>query len=115
MTGADYPRRAHVYWGRLPEERKRRPALVVSPDARNRLAVDLLVVPLSTSSRPGPTHVHLGKGEAGLPRDCFARCEQITNVAKERLARSALGGPLGEGRMGEIVRAILRALAVPVP
>jgi len=40
---------------------------VVSVDARNRLANDVLVIPASTTLRVAPTHVRLRKGTGGLP------------------------------------------------
>jgi len=62
------PRRGFVYWVRTPDEPggKRRPALVVSPDVRNRLANDVIVVPVSSVIRDAPTHVRLRAREGGL-------------------------------------------------
>ena len=59
------PLRGCIYWVTIPGEpdAKRRPALVVSVNARNRLANDVLVIPASTTLRPAPTHVKLSKGE----------------------------------------------------
>ena len=37
-------------------------ALVVSPDIRNRLANDVIVVPVSSVLREAPTHVRLQQG-----------------------------------------------------
>ncbi|HAM54892.1 MAG TPA: hypothetical protein DCQ64_05615 [Candidatus Rokubacteria bacterium] len=63
------PRRGEIYLVRLPghpSDLKKRPALVVSMDVRNRLANDVIVVPLSTTLRPAPTHVEIPAGEGGL-------------------------------------------------
>ncbi len=111
-----YPRRAHVYWVRVPDEPggKRRPALVVSPDARNRLASDVIVVPLSSVLREAPTHVRLRAREGGLRRPSVAKCEQITTVRRGRLLPRPLGGPLSNARMVEVEKAVLRAIGVPV-
>ena len=58
--------RGHVYWVEIPDEpgHKRRPALVLSPDFRNALASDLIVV-----ASPNRTHVPLATDalNAGLP------------------------------------------------
>jgi mRNA interferase MazF len=109
--------RGHVYWIEIPDEpgRKRRPALVVSPDVRNALATDLIVVPLSSVIRDAPTHVRLRRGEAGIKVSSVVKCEQITTLQKDRLAPTALGGPLSAGRMHEIEKAVLRAIGVMVP
>jgi mRNA-degrading endonuclease toxin of MazEF toxin-antitoxin module len=93
---------------------KRRPALVVSPDSRNRLASDVIVVPLSTVLREAPTHVRLRHAEGGLRRASMAKCEQITTLRRDRLGPRPIGGSLTLARMTEIEKAILRAIGVPV-
>ena len=118
LTPADpYPRRGHVHWVRIPDEPggKRRPALVVSPDVRNRLATDILVAPISSVLRAAPTHVRLHAREGGLGRASMVKCEQITTLRRDRLSPGALGGALSASRMLEVEKAILRAIGVPVP
>lgn len=111
-----FPRRGHLYWVRIPDEpgAKRRPALVISPDSRNRFASDVLVVPISTTLREAPTHVRLRSREGGLLRPSMAKCEQITTLRRERLLPPPLGGGLLPTRMIEIEKAILRAIGVPI-
>ena len=61
-----YPKKGEIYLVTLPghpEDSKARPALVVSLDVRNRLANDIIVIPISTKTRMSPTHVELHKGE----------------------------------------------------
>ena len=105
-----------LYWVRIPDEPggKRRPALVVSPDIRNRLANDVIVVPLSSVLREAPTHVKLRVREGGLPRASMAKCEQITTLRRDRLVPRPLGGNIAPVRMIEIEKAVLRAIGVPV-
>ncbi len=117
MTGEDhYPRRAHIYWVKVPDEPggKRRPALVVSPDVRNRLANDVIVVPISSVLREAPTHVRLHSREGGLARPSVAKCEQITTLRRDRLLPRPLSGALSTARMVEVEKAILRAIGVPI-
>jgi len=111
-----YPRRGSLYWVTIPGEptRKRRPALVVSVDARNRLASDVLAVPATTVMRPSPTHVRLRRGQGGIARDSYLKCEQITALSKELLSERALGGPLAATLMGNVERAVLRAIGIAV-
>ena len=111
-----YPRRGHVYWVTIPDEpgRKQRPALVVSPDSRNRLASDVIVVPISSVRHNAPTHVRLRGREGGLPQPSMAKCEQVTTLRRDRLAPQPLGGTLAGARMVEVEKAILRAIGVPV-
>jgi mRNA-degrading endonuclease toxin of MazEF toxin-antitoxin module len=87
---------------------------VVSPDSRNRLANDVIVIPVSSVLREAPTHVRLRVREGGLPRPSVAKCEQITTLRRDRLAPGPLGGNLASGRMVEIEKAVLRAIGVPV-
>lgn len=110
------PRRGHLYWVRIPDEPrgKQRPALVVSPDSRNTLASDVIVVPVSSVLRDAPTHVGLRPGEGGLRRRSVVKCEQITTLRRDRLGSRAIGGSLSFARMTEIEKAILRAIGVPV-
>jgi mRNA-degrading endonuclease toxin of MazEF toxin-antitoxin module len=96
-------------------DRKLRPALVVSVNARNRLADDVLVIPASTTLRPAPTHVRASRGAGGLPRDSVLKCEQISTVPKRLLSPSALGGPLSETILEDVERGVLRAMGVPIP
>ena len=102
--------RGYVYWVALD---KRRPALLLSPDARNDKARDVIVIPASTVTREGPWHVRLKKGEGGLTAPSVLLCEQITTVSKDCLDTTPLGGPLSSVRLGEVERAVLRAIGVP--
>jgi mRNA-degrading endonuclease toxin of MazEF toxin-antitoxin module len=104
-------RRGSLYWARLD---KRRPVLVLSINARNERAGDLIVVPCSTTLREAPTHVRLARGEGGSPEACMLKCEQITTLLQEDLDTTALGSPLGGNRLREIELAVMRAIGIPV-
>ena len=110
------PLRGCLYWVAIPGDpgEKRRPALVVSVNARNRLANDVLVIPASTTLRVAPTHVRLRKGTGGLPADSVLKCEQITTLPKGLLGESALGGPLSARLLEEVERGVLRAIGVSI-
>jgi mRNA-degrading endonuclease toxin of MazEF toxin-antitoxin module len=110
MTPA--PRRGFVYYAHLD---KRRPVLVISPDVRNAGASDVLVLPCSTILSEAPTHVRLRKGEGGLPAVSIVKCEQVTNLKKDRLDESPIGEALTGMRIRAIERALLRAIGIPVP
>jgi len=104
-------RRGYIYLAHLD---KLRPVLVISPDIRNELASDVIVVPCSTRLSTAPTHVRLRRGEGGLPSESVLKCEQITTLHK-RDVRGPVGGPIPAARILETERAILRAIGVPVP
>ena len=112
-----YPRRGEIYLVRLPghpSDIKYRPAVVVSMDVRNRLASDIIVVPLSTTLRPAPTHVELPAGEGGLKETSVAKCEQVTTLDKSFLVRGPFSGTISPALMREIEKAIQRAIGILV-
>ena len=104
-------RRGAVHWVSLD---KRRPAVILSPDVRNRLANDVIIVPCSTRARPMIWHVEIRRGEAGLTQACQAKCEQIATVPKSWVEPTELGR-LSPGRMREVEVAVLSALGILVP
>jgi mRNA-degrading endonuclease toxin of MazEF toxin-antitoxin module len=85
------PLRGEIWLVKLhtdPPEKKRRPVVIVSLDARNRheRADTVLVIPLTSSiHKDAPTHVLLTVGETGLSADSAARAEDITVVRKQSL------------------------------
>jgi len=84
-----FPRRGEVYLVRLD---KNRPALVISTDALHRHALDVCVVPMTSVERPKfSLRVHIKSGEAGLTRDSWAKCDQVTTLGKDLLLYPALG------------------------
>jgi mRNA-degrading endonuclease toxin of MazEF toxin-antitoxin module len=111
----EFPRRGFFYWVEIPAEpgRKRRPALVISINARNQFADDVLVVPASTTLRPAPTHVRLRKGTGGLPHESVLKCEQITTLPKRFLSSSALGREIPAALLEDVQTGILRAIGTP--
>jgi mRNA interferase MazF len=103
--------RGHLYWAEVD---KRRPVLVLSVDARNQRASDVIVIPCSTTLREAPTHIRLGRGEGGVPETCMLKCEQITTLPRGVVDTAPLGAALAPQRLGDIERAVLRAIGVPV-
>jgi mRNA-degrading endonuclease toxin of MazEF toxin-antitoxin module len=101
--------RGSIHWVELD---KRRPAVLLSPDRRNLLASDVVIVPCSTMARPMSWHVELKRGEGGVPTACMAKCEQITTIAKHRVHPKALGSRVSATRMAQIEQAILLALGI---
>lgn len=111
------PRRGEIYLVKLPghpADHKNRPALVVSIDIRNRLANDVIVVPLSTTLRPAPTHVELPAAEGGLKETSMAKCEHVTTLDKSFLLRGPFAGTISASLMQEIEKAIQRAIGLAV-
>ena len=112
-----YPRRGEIYLVNLPRQPKDfkpRPALIVSLDVRNRLASDVIVVPISTTLRPSPTHVKLPEREGGLDRTSMAKCEQITTLDKSLLIRGPFSGSISPQKMAEVEKAIQRSIGIVI-
>ena len=109
-----YPRRGEIWPVQLPNQpadfHTPRPAVVVSLDVRNRLAGDVIVVPLSTNLRPLATHVLLTAGDGGLRYDSMAKCEQVTTLDKRLLGDGPLGGFVPADELEAVVRGIRRAI-----
>lgn len=84
----------------------------MSLDVRNRLASDVIVVPISTALRPSPTHVELPKGEGGLDQISMAKCEQITTLDKSFLIRGPFSGAVSTEKIAEIEKAIQIAIGI---
>jgi mRNA interferase MazF len=80
--------------GQGTEQRKRRPAIVVSNDAANHTA-ELLgqgvvsVVPLTTSQKKAyPFQVFIPQTLSGLPQDSIAQAEQVRAVDITRVSNA---------------------------
>jgi mRNA-degrading endonuclease toxin of MazEF toxin-antitoxin module len=105
-------RRGYVYLAKLD---KVRPVLVISPNVRNELASDVIVVPCMSRLSTAPTHVRLRRGEGGVTGASVLKCEQIATLHKDEVRRQPLGGPVPPKKVLEMERAILRAIGVSVP
>ncbi len=107
-------RRGDVYWVNLDpvvgsEVGKKRPAVILQNDLANRTSPTVTVVPLSGSvKRVHPFQVRIAAGEAGLPEESKALCEQIRTVSRQRLLERI--GTLGPERLHEIRTALDRHL-----
>ena len=105
-----FPRRGEIYLVRLDKDR---PALVISADALNRYALDVCVVPMTTVERAKfSLRVQVKPGEAGLSRDSWAKCDQVTTLEKNLLLYPPLGR-LTDATLKTIEQGIKLALQLP--
>jgi mRNA interferase MazF len=66
--------------------KKLRPAIVVSNNTFNNGPSGLLIiVPLTSKEKKIPCHVPIHPKDGGVKEACFAMCEQIQCISKERL------------------------------
>lgn len=101
--------------GQPDDPHQPRPALVVSEDIRNRLRDDLIVVPVFSTGRLGPTRIQVSAGAGGLRNESMLFCEEITTIDRDFLTRGPLGPRLRAELMDSVVMAIRRAIGEIVP
>ncbi|HJX58247.1 MAG TPA: type II toxin-antitoxin system PemK/MazF family toxin [Thiobacillus sp.] len=91
-------KRGDIYFAELSPTRgseiaKRRPVIIVSNDANNRVATTVTVVPVTSNvNKVYPFEVFLPAGDSGLPKDSKAQAQQVRTLARERLT----GAPAGK-------------------
>jgi mRNA interferase MazF len=92
------------------EQAGRRPVLVVSEDVFNAGPADLVIVlPITSTLRPIPSHVRLQSPEGGLKTESAVLCEAIRSISKDRLL--SRWGTIGAERMKrieDVLRILLR-------
>ena len=76
---------------------------------------DVIVVPIFTAGRLGPTRIAIEEGTGGLPHDSVLFCEEITTIAQEFLSDGPLGLSVSIGLLERVTRAVRRALGEVVP
>ena len=101
--------------GQPDDPHQPRPALVISEDVRNRLRDDLIVVPIFSAGRFGPTRVPVPARAGGLSRPGLLFCEEITAIDRNFLARGPLGPRLSRRTLQAVVRAVRRAIGDVIP
>ena len=113
------PRRGEIWYvytpGQPDDPHQPRPALVVSENVRNTVRDDLIVVPVFSRGRLGPTRVPIPAGAGNISSDSVLFCEEITTLDRDFLASGPLGPPIDGLRMDAVVRAIRRAIGEVVP
>ncbi|MDR0416229.1 MAG: type II toxin-antitoxin system PemK/MazF family toxin [Propionibacteriaceae bacterium] len=122
---SDVPlRRGHIVVVELDpalgaEQRKTRPAVIVSNDGANTAAGRtgygvITVVPLTGAAnrtgRPRPFQAAIAADESGLGRDCTAQAEQVRTISIGRVVR--LAGGLGAEAMARLDAALRVHLAL---
>jgi len=101
--------------GQPDDPHQPRPALVISEDVRNGLRDDLIIVPIFSAGRFGPTRVPVPARAGGLSRPGLLFCEEITTIDKEFLDRGPLGPRLSRQTLQAVVRAVRRAIGEVIP
>lgn len=111
---AKNPEKGEVWYVKFPyqpsDPHQPRPAIIVSVDARNLYASDVMVVPTTSKTLLLDAHVLIPATEGGLPHTSVAKCDQVTTVDKTLLVNGPLGGKVNPMLMWKIHRGIKIAL-----
>jgi mRNA-degrading endonuclease toxin of MazEF toxin-antitoxin module len=115
----DSPRRGEVWMVETPnlptDPHQPRPGLIVSEDHRNESLDHVIVVPIFSSRRIGPTRVPIRSGAGGIEHDSVLYCEEVTTLHHDFIVDGPLGPPVSLSLLGRVNRAIRRALGEVVP
>lgn len=92
------------------EQAGKRPVAVVSEDSLNNGPAGLVVVlPLTSTIRPIPSHIVVAPPEGGLKVHSAVICEAIRSVSVDRLVeRWGRLGPSSLARIEDVLRILLR-------
>lgn len=112
-----YPRRGEIYWvkwlGGAEPYQETRPSLIVQNDVGNRVANDVIVVPITKTVKNLPFMVKVPVREGGLNYESCVDCAAIFTIPKDRLGDKI--GQLPAARMNEVDRALCISLGIPLP
>lgn len=113
-AGARWPRRGEIWRAFTPgqpdDPHQSRPVLVFSVDARNRATDDLIVIPIFSTGRLGPTRVPIAAGIGGVAHDSILFCEEITTIDRDYLDAGPLGPRVPESMVAQVLLAVHHAL-----
>ena len=83
------------------EQGRKRPAVVLSEDQLNCGPSGLVVVvPVTSTPRNIPVHIHVLRGTGGLTKDSWILCDQVRTISRQRLIKRY------ENVDGEVMRQI---------
>ena len=105
-------KRGDIYFADLnptigAETQKRRPVLIISNNANNKVATTVTIVPITSSLKKiYPFEVFLEHKKTGLSKDSKAQCHQIRTISKLRITSSLPVGTISQ----EIIKKIEAAL-----
>ncbi|CAN5326506.1 type II toxin-antitoxin system toxin endoribonuclease MazF9 [soil metagenome] len=90
-------KRGEIYYADLnptvgSEINKKRPVLIVSNNANNKVATTITILPITSNIKMVyPFEVTLPGNESGLPKSSKIQCQQIRTISKLRVNSSPVG------------------------
>ncbi len=113
MSGRS-PRRGDIWYANTPgqpdDPHQPRPVLIISEDIRNSHSDDVIVVPLFSDGRLGPTRVVISAGMGGIRHESVAFCEEVTTLDHDFLYEGPLGRPVPRAALEKVVDAVYFAV-----
>jgi mRNA-degrading endonuclease toxin of MazEF toxin-antitoxin module len=108
------PLRGDIWYAYTPgqpdDPHQPRPVLIISEDIRNHRTDDVIVVPIFSGGRPGPTRVPIRASIGGLSHDSVLFCEELATIDRDFLRNGPLGLPVPEAILDRVVDAIIIAI-----
>jgi mRNA-degrading endonuclease toxin of MazEF toxin-antitoxin module len=108
------PRRGEVWRAFTPgqptDPHQPRFVLVISEDARNRARDHVMVVPIFSHGRLGPTRLPIPAARTGLRHESVLFCEEPATIDTDFLADDGPRGRVGPELLARVVVAVRRAL-----
>lgn len=105
-------KRGDIYYADLDptvssETRKKRPVVIVSNNANNKVANTVTIVPLTSSTKKVyPFEVLLEVKDTGLKKRSKAQCHQVRTISKIRIKKRKAEGAVKAGAMDSIKAAL---------
>ncbi len=105
-------KRGEIYFADLDptigaETQKKRPVLIISNNANNKVASTITIIPItSTLKKIYPFEVFLEGKITGLAKDSKAQCHQVRTISKLRLSSSTPAGAVSNEQIKGIERAL---------
>jgi mRNA-degrading endonuclease toxin of MazEF toxin-antitoxin module len=104
--------RGEVWWADIPSPERRHPVLLLSWDAHRDWRNRVTVAEVTSTGRQLDAEVRLGKRD-GMYDTCWVNLDTIATIQR-KLLRSRIA-TLSASKMGEVERAVHRALGIPIP
>jgi mRNA interferase MazF len=108
------PRRGDIWYAYIPgqpdDPHQPRTVLIISEDIRNRRTDDVIVVPIFSGGRLGPTRVPIRASIGGLAHDSILFCEELATIDRDFLRNGPLGSSVPDTILNRVVDAIVIAI-----
>lgn len=111
-------RRGEIHWVEIKgsvgsEQKKSRPALIVSNDKNNEYCETIEVVYLTNQPKKDlPTHVKLKKTSLGETEGSTVLCEQINTISKKRLQQNSYIEEISDEDLWDVEEALMISLGL---